>query len=141
MEFGAIALAVMAAFTGIILYGVYVEQPSRRDFLDADLLAHWRRGFPRGKKVLAALSLAGCFFGLVGLLWAKKGLYLTGSLFSIADWVLASKWITPVTDKLMATNPDTADAGSRALLEKWNMLQSLRAGLGFLAALSFFAAL
>lgn len=141
MEFGAIALAVMAAFTGVALYINIVEHPARRAFLDSDMLAQWQRSYPRARRMQASLALAGCFFGLVGLLWTGKGLYLTGAIFSIANWVVTYKWIMPVNSTLMATNSDAANAEARALLEKWNLLHTIRTGLGFLAMLSFFAAL
>lgn len=141
MEFSALALAVMAAFTGVALYLNGVEQPARRDLLDGDMLADWQRGFPRTQRLLAGLSLAGFFFGLLALLWSGGALNLTGALFSIAIWVVTAKWLKPVADTLQKTTPEAADAATRALLEKWNLLHGLRSGLGFLAALCFFAAI
>jgi len=141
MEFGAIALAVMAAFTGAALYINLVEHPARRDLLDGGMLAQWQRSYPRAARMQATLAMAGFFFGMVGLLWTGRGLYLTGALFSIANWVVTFKWIMPVNRTLLAADPDTADAATRALLEKWNMLHAVRTGLGFLAVASFFAAL
>ena len=141
MEFGAIALAVMAAFVGVGLYGALVELPASRELLDGDMLLSWRRVQPRRARMLFSLAMAGCFFGLVGLLWTGRALYLTGALFSVATWVMTRKWIAPVERDLSAVAPDTADAAVRARLEKWNMLYAVRAGIGFLAAVSFFAAL
>jgi len=141
VEFGAIALAIMAAFTGAALYINIVEHPARRVFLDADMLAQWQRSYPRARRMQASLVMAGFFFGMVGLLWTGKGLYLTGSLFTCAIWVVTRKWIMPLNNTLMAMNADDANADTRALLEKWNILHVVRAGLGILAVLSFFAAL
>ena len=47
----------------------------------------------------------------------------------------------PVNRLLTAADPDAADAATRALLEKWNMLHAVRTGLGFAAVVCFFAAL
>ena len=44
----------------------------------------------------------------------------------------------PVVDALADAR---GDAGSRALLEKWNLLHTARTGLGFLAVVCFFLAL
>ncbi len=141
MEFTALALAVMAAFTGAALYINLVEHPARRDFLDAEMLAQWQRSYPRAKQMQASLAMAGFFFGILALLWSGGALNLTGALFSIGNWIVTYKWIMPVNRTLMDTDPEAADAATRALLEKWNMLHGIRTGLGFLAALCFFAAL
>lgn len=141
MEFTAIALAVMAAFTGAALYVNLVEHPARRALLDGDMLTEWQQSYPRAYRMQATLAMAGFFFGLLALFWAGGALNLTGALFSIANWVVTFKWIMPVNRVLMTTDPDTADAATRALLEKWNMLHAVRTGLGFLAVVCFFAAL
>ncbi|WP_300154669.1 DUF1772 domain-containing protein [Solidesulfovibrio sp.] len=141
MEFTAIALAVMAAFTGAAFYINFVEHPARRDFLDGDMLVQWQRSYPRALRMQASLAMAGFFFGLLALLWSGGALNLTGALFSIANWVVTYKWIMPLNRTLMATDPDAADAATRALLEKWNLLHGVRTGLGFLAVLCFFAAI
>ncbi|WP_428565898.1 MAG: DUF1772 domain-containing protein [Solidesulfovibrio sp. DCME] len=141
MEFTALALAVMAAFTGAAFYINFVEHPARRDFLDGDMLTQWQRSYPRALKMQASLAMAGFFFGLLALFWSGGALNLTGALFSIANWVVTYKWIMPINKALMTTAPEAADAGTRALLEKWNMLHGLRTGLGFLAVACFFAAL
>ena len=141
MEFTAIALAIMAAFTGAAFSLYYVEHPARRDMLDGDMLAQWQRSCPRAIRVLAPLAGGGFFFGVLALFWSGGALNLTGALFSIAIWVVTHKWIRPMDRTLMAANPDTADATARALLEKWNLLHGLLACLGFLAVLCFFAAI
>ena len=142
MEFGAIALAVMAAFTGVALYINLVEHPARRVLLDGEMLAQWQTSHPRTAKMQATLAMAGFFFGLLAFVWSgAKALYLTGALFSVANWLVTTKWIMPVNHTLLATDPDTAGADTRALLEKWNLLHAIRTGLGLLAVICFFAAL
>jgi hypothetical protein len=141
MEFGALALAVMAAFTGVALYINLVEYPARRELLDGEMLTQWKASYKRALTMQASLAMAGFFFGVLALVWAGKALYLTGALFSIANWVVTFKWIMPVNRVLLATDPDTADAGTRALLEKWNLLHAMRSALGLLAVICFFAAL
>ncbi len=141
MEFTALALAVMAAFTGVALYINLVEHPARRALLDGEMLAQWRESYPRAFRMQATLAMAGFLFGLMALFWAGGALNLTGALFSIANWVVTYKWIMPVNRTLQATDPDVADAATRALLEKWNMLHGIRTCLGALAVVCFFAAL
>ena len=141
MEFGAIALAIMAAFTGAALYINLVEHPARRVLLDGEMLAQWQASYPRAWRLQASLAIGGFFFGLLAAYWAGKALYVTGALFSIANWVVTYRFIMPVNRTLMAANPDTADAASRALLEKWNLLHASRTALGFLAVVCFFLAL
>lgn len=140
MEFTALALAVMAAFTGAACYLFYVEHPARRDFLDGDMLAQWQRSCPRAIRVLAPLALAGFFFGLLALFWSGGALNLTGALFAASIGVVTYKWIKPLDKTLLATAPEAADATTRALLEKWNLLHGLLACLGLLAVVCFFAA-
>ena len=141
MEFGAIALALMAAFTGAALYINLVEHPARRGLLDGEMLAQWQASYPRASRMQASLAMGGFFFGLLAAYWAGKALFVTGALFSIANWVVTYRFIMPVNRQLTAADPDTADAGIRALLEKWNLLHAARTGLGFLAVVCFFLAL
>ena len=141
MEFGAIALALMAAFTGAALYINLVEHPARRGLLDGEMLAQWQASYPRAYRMQATLAVGGFFFGLLAAYWAGKALFVTGALFSIANWVVTYRCIMPVNRQLTAADPDTADAATRALLEKWNLLHAIRTGLGLLAVICFFAAL
>lgn len=141
MEFGAIALAIMAAFTGAALYINLVEHPARRVLLDGEMLAQWQASYPRALRLQASLALGGFFFGLLAAYWAGKALYITGALFSIANWAVTYRYIMPVNRLLVAADPDTADAATRALLEKWNLLHASRTALGFLAVVCFFLAL
>lgn len=141
MEFGAIALAIMAAFTGAALYINLVEHPARRVLLDGEMLAQWQASYPRALRMQATLAVGGFFFGLLAAYWAGKALYVTGALFAIANWVVTYRFIMPLNRRLMAADPDTADATTRALLEKWNLLHASRTGLGFLAVVCFFLAM
>jgi len=141
MEFGAIALAIMAAFTGAALYINLVEHPARRALLDGEMLVHWQASYPRARRMQASLALAGFFFGLLAAYWAGKALYVTGALFAIANWVVTYRWILPLNNRLMTADPDKADADTRALLEKWNLLHASRSALGFLAVVCFFLAI
>ena len=141
MEFGAIALAIMAAFTGAALYINLVEHPARRVLLDGEMLAQWQASYPRARWMQPSLAVGGFFFGLLAAYWAGKALYITGALFSIANWVVTYRFIMPLNHKLLAADPGTADAAIRALLEKWNLLHASRTGLGFLAVVCFFLAL
>jgi hypothetical protein len=141
MEFTAIALAVMAAFTGVALYINLVEHPARRALLGGEGLAQWQQSYPRARWLQATLAMAGFFFGILALFWAGGALNLTGALFSIANWVFTYKFVMPVNRVLLDTDPDAADDATLVLLEKWNMLHGVRTGLGFAAVVSFFAAL
>lgn len=141
MEFTAMALAAMAAFTGVALYINLVEHPARRALIGGEMLAQWQLSYPRAKWMQATLALAGFFFGLLALFWAGGALNLTGALFSIANWVFTYKFVMPVNRVLEDTDPDAADDETLVLLEKWNMLHGVRTGLGFAAVVCFFAAL
>lgn len=141
MELAVLALAVMAALTGAGAYGCYVEHPARRELLDGPMLQLWKAGIDRSGRLQKILALAGAFLGVLAAVWGVKALFLTGALFSIAVKVVDSRYVGPVTRTLMETDPDAADAATRALLEKWVLLQAGLTGIAFLAACSFIAGL
>ncbi len=141
MEFAVIALALMAAFTGVALYVHLVEHPARRALLDGEMLARWQAVQPRAGRMRTILVLAGAAFGLLAAVWAARALYLTGALLALAVWAVGLRVTGPVERELAGARPETADAATRALLEKWNLLEAMRTGLGFLAVCCFFAAL
>ncbi|MHC1711981.1 MAG: DUF1772 domain-containing protein [Solidesulfovibrio sp.] len=141
MELGKLALVVMAAFTGVALYINLVEHPARRFLLDGDMLLQWKNSYKRAVFMQASLAMAGAILGLIAAFGSGPALFLTGALFSISNWVVTFRWIMPVNRALLAVNPDAADAGTRLLLEKWNMLHASRTGLGLLAVICFFVAL
>jgi uncharacterized membrane protein len=141
MELGKLALVVMAAFTGVALYINLVEHPARRFLLDGDMLLQWKNSYKRAVFMQASLAMAGAILGLIAAFGSGPALFLTGALFSISIWGVTFRWIMPVNRALLAVNPDAADAGTRLLLEKWNMLHAIRTGLGLLAVICFFVAL
>jgi len=141
MEFGVIALAIMAAFAGLTLSIVWIVHPASRELLDGDMVAQWKRQDLRTRRLQALLPLTAAFFGVLAAMWAGRALSLTGALFALCIWVVSFRWGRPLLRKLGEVDPETADAGTRLLLEKWQMHQLMLLGLAVLSILSFFASL
>ena len=141
MELAVLALAVMAALTGAGAYGYFVEHPARRDLLDGPMLLLWKQSAERAGRLQQALTLAGAFLGFLAAVWGVRAIFFTGALLAIAIKVVNYRYVAPVTRTLMDADPDTADAETRALLEKWVLLQAGLAGLALLSVFAFIAGL
>ena len=92
------------------------------------------------QRVLVALRSAAIVGFLVGLVaWWQTGhwAWLFGAAILVANSHYTLLGIMPTNERLMATEPASAGAGSRALIEKWASLHAGRTALGFAATLIF----
>jgi len=104
------------------------------------LLTQWKPSYTRGFAMQASLAVLG---GVAGALaWWKTGdrLWLAGAVVLVANWPYTLLVIMPTNLRLMATAPESADAVTRSLLERWGQLHAVRSLLGLIAMLLFLVA-
>jgi hypothetical protein len=140
MFIGDLALTVAAFFTGAAFYVNFAEQPARLGLDDRALLAEWKPAYKRGFLMQAPLAIAGLVLGTAAW-WASGGpMFLAGAILMIANWPWTLLGVMPTNRALMATELEDANAGTRALILKWNWLHAVRTILGGLAMLAFLLA-
>jgi hypothetical protein len=134
---GQIAIIIASVFAGAALYVNVVEQPARLCLDDRSLLREWKPAYKRGTMMQAPLAIAGCLLGL--LAWWQTGFWQWpfGAALMIANWPYTLLGIMPTNKRLMALDPESADAQSRRLIQKWAMLHAGRTALGCAATLVF----
>jgi hypothetical protein len=137
----ALALIVAAFYSGAALYVNLVERPALLTLDDRAALAGWKIALKRGAVIQAPLCVIGFLLGLVAWIELRDVGNAVGSLAMLAGipWTVAM--ILPVNKALQATAPDAAGERSRAQLQRWYLLHSVRTALGLLALIAFFAAL
>ena len=140
MTIGLLALIVAAIFFGAAFYVTVVEQPARLQLDDRALLGEWKPSYKRGTAMQAPLALIGFVLGLTAWWQTSIAAFLIGAVAIVAAWPWTLIAIKPVNDALQASNVETADAQSRALIVKWGGLHAVRAVLGAIAMIAFFGA-
>src|SRR5689334_24925844 len=130
MTIGLLALTIAAVFTGAAIYVNLAEQPARLFLDDHALLAEWKPAYYRGAAMQATLALIGFVLGLAAWWQASRAGFLIGAAAMIAPWPWTLLVIKPVNDRLLATPPEQAGTGSRALILKWGRLHAVRTALG-----------
>jgi hypothetical protein len=138
---GEIALAVAALFTGAALYVNIVEQPARLLLDDRALLAEWKPAYEKGTLMQAPLAIIGFLLGLVAWMATGRFGFLFGALLMIANWPWTLMRIMPLNTELKRSEPFAAGPQTRALIERWGRLHTVRTGLGALATLVFLVTL
>ncbi|HEV7372362.1 DUF1772 domain-containing protein [Arenibaculum sp.] len=134
---GQLALVAAAVFAGAALYINVAEQPARLRLDHRSLLAEWQPAYRRGTAMQAPLAMVG--FLLAAAAWWQGGHpgWAVGALLMIANWPFTFLVIMPTNRGLLAAEPATAGAESRAMVERWGRLHAVRTTLGFAALLAF----
>jgi uncharacterized membrane protein len=85
----------------------------------------------------ASLAIVGFLLGMLAWWQTGRWLWLIGALVLLANWPYTLLCIMPTNRMLNATDPASAAARTRALIETWNRLHAGRTALGFAATLIF----
>ena len=140
MTWGLLALVIAAAFTGAAIYINVAEHPARLGLSVGSLLTQWKPSYARGFAMQASLAVLGGMLGALAWWTTGDGLWLAGAVVLVSNWPYTLLGIMPTNRQLLATVPESADAATRALLERWGRLHAVRSGLGAIATLLFLIA-
>ncbi len=140
MTYGLLALVIAAVFAGAAIYINVAEHPARLGLPVDALLTQWKPSYSRGFAMQASLAVLGG--GLGALAWWSTGdrLWLAGAVVLVTNWPFTLLVIMPTNLRLMATAPESADATTRSLLERWGRLHAVRSVLGAVATMLFLMA-
>jgi len=85
----------------------------------------------------ASLAVIGFLLGCLAAWQAADWRWLVGASLLVSNWPYTLIIILPVNKALEATEPKQAGARTRALIEQWGWLHSVRSALGAAATLAF----
>jgi len=140
MIWGLLALVIAAVFAGAAIYINVAEHPARLGLPIAALLTQWKPSYARGFAMQASLAVLGGVLGALAWWETGDGLWLAGAVVLVANWPYTLLGIMPTNRRLIATAPDSADAATRSLLERWGRLHAVRSVLGTIATVLFLVA-
>ena len=140
MIWGLLALMIAAVFAGAAIYINVAEHPARLGLPVGALLTQWKPSYARGFAMQATLAVLGGVLGALAWWETRDGLWLAGAVVLVSNWPYTLLGIMPTNRRLIATAPDSADAATRTLLERWGRLHALRSALGVIATVLFLVA-
>jgi len=140
MIWGLLALVIAATFAGAAIYINVAEHPARLGLPVGTLLTQWKPSYARGFAMQATLAVLGGVLGALAWWKTGSGLWLVGAIVLVANWPFTLLAIMPTNLRLMATAPESADAVTRSLLERWGRLHAVRSVLGAIATVLFLVA-
>ena len=140
MIWGLLALVIAATFAGAAIYINVAEHPARLGLPVGTLLTQWKPSYARGFAMQATLAVLGGVLGALAWWKTGNGLWLVGAIVLVANWPFTLLAIMPTNLRLMATAPESADAVTRSLLERWGRLHAVRSVLGAIATVLFLVA-
>ena len=140
MIWGLLALVIAAAFAGAAIYINLAEHPARLGLPVGALLTQWKPSYTRGFAMQASLAVLGGISGALAWWESRDSLWLAGAIVLVANWPFTLLVIMPTNLRLMATAPESADAVTRSLLERWGRLHAVRSVLGAIATVLFLVA-
>jgi hypothetical protein len=132
---GQFALVVAAFFTGAAFYINIAEQPARLLLEPKALLTEWKKSYERGYAMQASLVVIGFLLGMLAWWQTRELAWVIGAGVFLINWPWTLLVIMPVNNKLKKIDP--ADAGARALVERWATLHAVRTMLGLIATAIF----
>ena len=136
MNWGTLALAFAAAFTGASFYVNWVEQPARLALDEGALLSEWGPSDSRAVALLAALALLAAIAGFIAYFESQDVRWAFGALVIILSWPYAFFLMTPLDNQIRGLRGSDV-AAARALVRQWGLIESGLTGLG-LVTIAFF---
>lgn len=134
---GQVALVLAAAFAGAAFYINFAEHPARLALDDRSLLKQWKPSYDAGYTMQGALAVTSCLSGALAAWHSGDWRWLLGAALIVANWPFTLLGIMPTNKKLKSIGDNDAGPASRALLETWGRLHSIRTALGVAATLAY----
>ena len=113
-----LALVLAAAFAGAAIFVNVAEQPARLALDDKAALIEWQLSYNRAAPMQAGLALVTSLLGFWAAWQTRDWRWLVGALLILANWPYTLLVIKPTNDRLHATEPEQADAQTRALIDR-----------------------
>src|SRR4029450_1804858 len=132
-----LALVSAAVFTGAAIYINLAEQPARLQLDPRPLLAQLKPSYARGLIMQSSLVIVSGVLGVVVYFGTWDWRWLLGAILILANWPYTLGVVFPVNKRLEATQPESANAETRDLIETWGKLHAVRSALGLGATLVY----
>jgi uncharacterized membrane protein len=131
-EFIAIFCAML--FTGAAIYISLAEHPARMACGTELAATEWVPSYKRATKMQVPLAVISTIASLVSWRLTENILWLVGAflIFAVIPFTLIA--IRPTNELLLYAARDRASVETRALLEKWGKLHTVRSILSLLAS-------
>ena len=128
-----VATFCAAIFAGAALYINLVEHPARLSLDAAAALAQWAPSYKRATFMQAPLAVVAFLCAVGAWLLGSGTVWLVAAVLIGAVIPFTFAVIMPTNNKLLAE--DLASPETRALLERWGALHSVRTGLSLVATI------
>jgi hypothetical protein len=138
---GHLALVFAAAFAGAAFYINFAEHPARLGLDDRNLLKQWKPSYDAGYTMQASLAAASGILGLLTAWLSRDWQWVVGAILILANWPYTLLGIMPTNHRLKAIAEGDAGPASRALLQTWAKLHTVRTILGIAATSAYLWAL
>ena len=132
-----LALTLAAVFFGAALYINVAEHPARMLLNDHSALAQWSPSYARAYNLQGGLAFLSAIAGFASAWFSGNMAWAAGATLMIVNWPYTLIVILPLNNQLNAIAPQEAGPQSRAMLERWNRLHTLRTILSGLAILAY----